>query len=283
MPRAECVSRDSQKSSVKFDRKFDPKLGVRSHSDDLAFSYDEGVFGPQPEFRRLDQIRRSLRDPSCDGPDPVYSIVMDVGRREHKDELARRMLLFGVVVYAAGQLGEEPVRSQGHIHAVAPHCGWSTPELFEIWEGRAIIYAQESADDDPGRCFAVTAGPGDKVVVPPGWAHAVINADPKTRMMFGAWCDRQYGFVYDAIRAHHGLAWFPILGGQRNDDQEKIHWEPNPSYRMGDLSIRSPRAYPELGLDPSTPIYEQFANRPDSVQWVSEPARAEPVWPNFEM
>jgi glucose-6-phosphate isomerase len=277
------VSRDSQKSSVKFDPSsepnFDPKLGVRSLGD-LTFSYDEGVFGPQPEFRRLDDIRRSLRDPSCDGPDPVYSIVMDVGRREHKDELARRMLLFGVVVYAAGQLGEEPVRSQGHIHAVAPHCGWSTPELFEIWEGRAIIYAQEnaSADDDPGRCFAVTAEPGDKIVVPPGWAHAVINADPKSRMMFGAWCDRQYGFVYDAIRAHHGLAWFPILDGE-----QRIRWEPNPSYRSGDLSIRRPRSYPELGLDPSIPIYEQFANEPESVQWVSEPARVASTWADFEM
>ncbi len=205
------MSRDTQKSSFRVDAKFDPKLGVHSHTADLTFSYDQGVFGPPPEFRRLDQIRRSLRDPNCDGPDPVYSIVMDVGRNEHKDELARRMLLFGVVVYAAGHLGEEPVRSQGHIHAVAPHCGWSTPELFEIWEGRAIIYAQESAEDDPGRCFAITAGPGDKIVVPPGWAHAVINADPKSRMMFGAWCDRQYGFVYDAIRAHHGLAWFPIF------------------------------------------------------------------------
>ena len=152
-------------------------------------------------------------------------------------------------------------------------------------KGSAIIYAQEnaSADDDPGRCFAVTAGPGDKIVVPPGWAHAVINADPKTRMMFGAWCDRQYGFVYDAIRAHHGLAWFPILDRQTLDGQQKIHWEPNPSYRSSDLSIRSPRAYPELGLDPSTPIYEQFANDPDSVQWVSEPARVASVWPNFEM
>jgi glucose-6-phosphate isomerase, archaeal len=285
------VSRDSQKSSFKFYPKFDAKLGVRSHAADLSFSYDEGVFGPQPEFRRLDAIRRSLRDPNCEGPDPVYSIAMDVGRREHREELARRMLLFGVVVYAAGQLGEEPVRSQGHIHSLAPHCGWSTPELFEIWQGRAIIYAQESADDDPGRCFAITAGPGEKVVVPPGWAHAVINADPSTRMMFGAWCDRQYGFVYDAIRAHHGLAWFPILDGQEKDREEKggqpkIRWERNLSYRFNqsnDLSMRVPRAYPELGLDPSTPIYEQFANNPDSVQWVSEPARVAQVWHNFEM
>ena len=258
--------------------KFDPKLGVHSHAGDLSFRYDKDVFGPQPEFRRLDQIRGSLKDPRSDGPDPVYSIVMDVGRREHRGELERRMLLFGVVVYASGQLGEEPVRSQGHIHAVAPHCGSSTPELFEIWEGRAIIYAQESADDDPGHCFAVSGGPGDKIVVPPGWAHAVINADAKTAMTFGAWCDRQYGFVYDAIRAHRGLAWFPVL-----DNQQKICWEPNPSYRKSDLSIRGPRPYPELGLDPSTPIYEQFANNPDSVQWVSEPARVASVWAKFEM
>lgn len=258
--------------------KFDPRIGVHSHTSDLNFRYDEGVFGPHPEFRRLDEIRRSLRNPDSEGPDPVYSIVMDVGRREHRAELQRRMLLFGVVIYAAGQLGDEPVRSQGHIHAVAPHCGWSTPELFEIWEGRAIIYAQQRADDDPGRCFAVTAAPGDKVVVPPNWAHAVINADPKNQMMFGAWCDRQYGFVYDAIRAHHGLAWFPIVENGRN-----LRWEPNPAYHTTDLLIRTPRDYPELGLDPRTPIYEQFAKDPDSVQWVSEPDRVAQVWSRFLM
>ena len=257
---------------------FDPKLGVRSAADGLQFTYDDGVFGPKPEFRRLDDIRGSLRDGDCHGPDPVYSIVMDVGRHEHREQLERHMLLFGVVVYASGQLGNEPVRSQGHVHAIAPHCGWSTPELFEIWEGRAIIYAQESADDDPGRCFAIKANPGDKVVVPPGWAHSVINADPENRMMFGSWCHRQYGFVYDAIRAHRGLAWFPVIDAGRN-----INWEPNPYYRFSSLSIRSPRAYPELGLDPNTPMYEQFAANPDSIQWISQPARVAALWPAFEM
>ena len=80
----------------------------------------------------------------------------------------KRTLLFGAVVYAGGRLGDEPVRSQGHIHKVAPHCGWSTPEIFEIWSGTAIVYAQERAEDDPGRCIAVTAKAGDQVVVGPG-------------------------------------------------------------------------------------------------------------------
>lgn len=255
---------------------FDPKLDVHC-SNDLRFEYGHDVFGPQPEFRHLDDIRRSLRDPNSQGPDPVYSIAMDVGRNEHRSELRRRMLLVGVVTYAAGQVGDEPVRSQGHIHAIAPHCGWSTPELFEIWEGQAIIYAQESAADDPGRCFAVTARPGDKVVVPPEWAHCVINADPRHLMVFGAFCDRQYAFIYDQIRAHGGLAWFPVL-----DQQQNIVWEPNPKYRSSEISVRGVRTYPELGLNPDIPMYEQFAADPESLQWVSQPAKVAQVWDSFE-
>ena len=102
--------------------------------------------------------------------------------------------------------------------------------------------------------------------------------------MFGAWCDRQYGFVYDAIRAHHGLAWFPILIVKPRTVSRRFTGSRTLLiYRTSDLSVRRPRAYPELGLDSSTPIYQQFADDPDSVQWVSEPARAESVWPNFEM
>ena len=254
---------------------FDPKLGVHP-TEKLGFTYDEHVFGPQPELRRLDDIRRSLRDPESDGPDPVYSIVMDVGRSADRAELRRRMLLFGVVTYAAGRLGDEPVRSQGHVHAVAPHCGWSTPEIFEVWEGQAIVYAQQRAGDDPGRCVAIVAHSGDKAVVPPGWAHCVINADPKTRMTFGAWCDRQYGFCYDDIRARGGLAWFAVL-----DAAGKIHWEPNTRYSSSKLAVRQARAYPDVGLS-SEPLYEQFLREPESVQWVSDPARLSILWNTFE-
>jgi glucose-6-phosphate isomerase len=255
--------------------KFDPKLGVH-RTKDMGFRYDENVFGPSPEFRRLNEIRRSLRDPECMGPDPVYSIVMDVCRTADREELKRRYLLFGVVTYAAGRLGDEPVRSQGHVHATAPHCGRSTPEIFEIWEGEAIIYAQERASDDPGRCVAVRSSAGQTIVVPPGWAHCVINADPQHPMTFGAWCDRQYGFLYDDVRARGGLAWFPLL-----DAENKIHWEGNPRYLASKLSVREPRPYPELGLS-SAPLYAQFTSNPESVQWVSDPARFSGLWDSFE-
>lgn len=257
--------------------RFDPGLSIQLHPASMTFEYGPGVFGPAPEMRHLDAIRPSLRDPHCSGPDPVYSIVMDVGCEEDKADLVRRSLLFGVVAYASGRLGDEPVRSQGHVHAIAPHCGWSTPELFEIWEGSAIIYMQESDGDNPGRCVAITAHAGEQVVVPPGWAHCVINASATRRMIFGALCERQYGFVYDGVRAHGGLAWFPLLGVDG-----KIRWERNPRYQSSELKERHPKKYSELNLRQDVPIYEQYRQNPDAVQWVSEPALVKDLWRSFE-
>ncbi len=251
-------------------------LDVSVKKDELAFDYGPGVVGPPVEFRRLDAIRPSLMDPHCSGPDPVYGIAMDVARERDLPVLNERMLLYGIVAYAAGRLGHEPTRSQGHIHAIAPHSGWSPPELFEIIEGSALIYAQQTADDDPGPCIAVTAQTGDKVVVPPGWAHCVINADPNRRMVFGAWCDRQYGFLYDGVRRHKGLAWFPVLSAT-----DEIEWRANPAYCRSRLDIHPARDYPELDLSASEGLYEQFLRDPDSIMWVSDPVRKQAIWDIF--
>ncbi|HEX4810363.1 MAG TPA: glucose-6-phosphate isomerase family protein [Bryobacteraceae bacterium] len=252
-------------------------LDVQANFHPLGFRYGPGVMGPEPEVRTLDAIRPSLRDPGCSGPDPVYAIAMDVFRPEDRAELDRRQLVFGVVAYAAGGLGREPVRSQGHVHARSRFSGWSTPELFEIWQGRAFIYAQEFAADDPGRCIAVDARPGDRVVVPPGWAHAVVSADTNNPLVFGAWCVSDYGFVYDDLRARGGVAWFPLLHADGS-----VEWEPNLRYRTSHIQIRHARQYPELGLQSEIPLYAHIANAPHSLEWISQPACLAEVWPTFE-
>jgi glucose-6-phosphate isomerase len=251
-------------------------LDIQVKQHPMGFEFGPGVFGPDPEYRSLDSIRKSLHDPACDGPDPVYAIVMDVGKVEHRQELAQRRLLFGVVTYASGRLGKEPVRSQGHVHRVALHSGWSPPEIYEIWAGHAVVYMQEFASDDPGRCFAVTASPGDVVVVPPGWAHSTLSAAPEVPLTFGAWCDRDYGFEYREVRAHGGLAWYASLNAAGD-----MEWHRNASYISRDLCIGPPREYLELGLEIGTPIYSQFEKDPAAVRWVSEPALLAQAWKGF--
>lgn len=249
-------------------------LDMLIHHQPMGFSYGEETLGPLPEIRTLDQIRASLRDPECTGPEQVYAIAMDVARISDIAELKKRMLLFGVVTYASGRLGEEPIRSQGHIHRVSAHSGWSPPELYEIWQGKAIIYMQEFVADDPGRCFAILAEAGDKVLVPPGWAHATISASPHEPLTFGAWCDREYGFEYEAVRAYRGLAWYPIL------QDEHVAWQHNRHYMPGRLHTTSPRKYREFGIT-DEPLYQQFVDDPARFQFISKPGMVAEKWVNF--
>lgn len=256
--------------------KFDPGFELTATRNPLGFAWGPDCFGPEVELRRLDSIRASLRNPACAGPDPVYAIAMDVGRSTHRADLTHRHLLFGAVTYAAGRLGDEPVRSQGHVHKTSPRNGWSTPEVYEIWQGRAVILMQETDTDDPGRCFAVEAGPGDVVIVPPSWAHATISADPHQPLTFGAWCDQAFGFVYDGVRAHGGLAWFPLL-----DEKGRLHWTANEAYAYQPLTVKPPRHYDEFGIEAGVPIYRQYEQHPERFMFVPDPGSVAPLWDHF--
>ena len=255
---------------------FYPGIDICPMEDPMGFRYGPDCFGPLPEIRKLDSIRASLLDPDCDGPEDVYAIAMDVGKKGHETLLREQMLLFGVVTYARGRLGSEPIRSQGHIHRISAHCGWSTPEIYEIWKGSAVILMQESAHDDPGCCFAVYASPGDIVVVPPYWAHATVSADPREPLTFGAWCDRDYGFEYEEVRAHGGLAYFPLIG-----TDGKLDWQRNTCYMDSELIQKAPGNYGNLGIRNGIPIYTQFEQSSDTFLFVSHPAGKKEVWDHF--
>ncbi|MDI9590881.1 MAG: glucose-6-phosphate isomerase family protein [Acidobacteriota bacterium] len=251
-------------------------IDVTSTFDPLGFVYGPESFGPEPELRTLDAIRSSLLDPTSTGPEVVYAIAMDVGNNRDRQAIVSRNLLFGVVTYARGRVGREPVRSQGHVHTPSPSCGSSTCEVYEIWSGRACIYMQETAEDDPGRCFAVFAGPGEVVVVPPTWAHAAINADVSRNLTFGAWCVRDYGFDYEGVRGHGGMAWFPIC-----EDDGSIGFVRNPRYHPSTLVQKTPEDYEKLGIERDVPIYRQFEQDPDRFLFVSNPRMAEAAWQRF--
>lgn len=254
---------------------FCPGFDIKPKYNPLGFIYGEGVFGPEVENRKLNDIRKSLLDPNCEGPEVVYSIAMDVGKEEDKKDILDRNLLYGAVTYAAGRLGKEPVRSQGHIHAISKSCNSSTPEVYEIWCGEAIIYMQETAEDNPGRCFAVHAKSGEVVIVPPGWAHCTISANPNEALSFGAWCVRDFGFEYTGVRKHKGLAWYPVL------EDGEMKWLRNELYEESELIIKNPREYKEFYIDKEAAIYTQFQQNPDKFLFVSNPELAKESWNNF--
>jgi glucose-6-phosphate isomerase len=255
---------------------FEPGFDISPLNNPLGFEYGNDCFYPETELRTLDAIRKSLLDPNSAGPEIVYAIAMDVGKKIHREKLNDLHLLYGVVTYAAGTIGNEPVRSQGHIHIRSAFAhNYSTPEVYEIWSGEAIIYMQEFGGDHPGRCFAVHGNPGDIIIVPPGWVHATISANPNVPLTFGAWCDRNYGFDYVDVRAHKGIAWFPLVS------DGKIEWIANENYQESELQSLEARTYPEFSLEKGKPVYTQFEEDNDKFLFVTRPDLFKAIWKTY--
>ena len=134
---------------------------------------------------------------------------------------------------------------------------------------------QEYGDDDAGNCYAVHAKAGEVVIVPPGWVHATISANAKKPLTFGAWCVRDFGFDYDQVRAHHGIAFFPEVS------EGKVIWKRNPHYQSATLHVIEAHDYPQFQLESGKPIYTQFTEDPDRFLFVSQPKRKEKEWEEF--
>ena len=105
---------------------------------------------------------------------------------------------------------------------------------------------------------------------------ATLSVAPDSALTFGAWCDREYGFEYEGVRTHGGLAWHALL-----DDDGRMEWHPNARYLPRDLSIGPPHDYRELGLEKGTPIYVQTEKHPAAIQWVSDPGLLAEEWREF--
>ena len=147
----------------------------------------------------------------------------------------------------------------------------------QAWKGYGGLrdYLNQLRGDIPGRCFAVEAGPGEVVLVPPGWAHCTISVDSSQPLAFGAWCVREYGFAYEVVRSHGGLAYFPIW---REDQLEFVK---NPRYGESQFIHKSPRKYKEFQIQEGVPIYTQFEQSPQKFRFIVHPEEYESLWQEF--
>lgn len=255
---------------------YDPGFQIEVDIDRMEFIYGKDVFGSKTEKRRLDDVRQTLRDKGSTGPEILYAIAMDTGKKEHRQDLLQRQLLYGICLYAPGLVGMEPVRSQGHIHAISASCNSSTPEMYEILQGRACIFMQKGADSSTKKAYAVFCEAGDKVIVPPGYAHYTANADPESFMVFGAWCIRDYGFEYSDVKRMGGLSYFPVV-----DTNGEIIFESNKNYQSTELIIKRPEIYSEFHIAPDIPIYQQYELDQEHFEFVTNPGKFKAIWDSF--
>ena len=252
---------------------FKPILDVSFDFEKMSMEFiKETKCSQNTEHRTLDSIRPSLLDPKCTGPEIVYGINMDVYQERHLLDIQQRNQLYGVVMYASGKLGQEAVRSQGHLHAISPFSQTRTGEVYQIWQGEAYICMQKPTDNGGFSFYAVHAKPGDIVVVHHDWIHATVNANPNQTLIFGAWCCRDYAFEYDFVREKKGMAYYPIYNG------DKIEWIQNQHYEKADIIVSTPPSYEEFNIKQQECIYKQYAKNKDLFDFITNPNKHLKKW-----
>jgi len=244
-------------------------FGVQLKPETLMLAFGAGVTTAPVTVRHLDEVRPMLQDPRSEGPDHLYTIYMDVRAPGVTDALSARGLGYGAVVYNHGAVGRELLRSQGHVHSTPPQTGVGYSELYEFWHGRGLVYMQSSVEAEVDDVIVVEAGPGDKVAIPPGWAHATINAGEEP-MVFGAVYAPAAELLYNPLRRRHGTAHYVLADGTL---------EPNPAYqRVPEARWQAAHSFPEQGIEPGRPALAALGEDETRLDFVSRPEAYPALW-----
>ncbi|MGE5831758.1 MAG: glucose-6-phosphate isomerase family protein [Methanomicrobiales archaeon] len=213
---------------------------------------------PAPRLRTIEEIRGVLMDPACGCAEPLYSMYRDLSKSpEDRRWLHEQDLRYDLTVIPARTLCGECVKTKGHHHP-ANGKGVPYPEIYEILEGEAHYLLQTRSAED---VLLVRAGPGDRVLVPPGYGHVTINPGRSTLSMANIVSTR-FESDYSVYEKFGGGAWFELEGGALVR---------NPRYpHAAGARILSARDQKGLDFLPRRPLYDLvgtkslgFLNRPE--------------------
>jgi len=244
-------------------------LPVTLDPETLTLDFGPGITTDPLAQRRIEDIRQMLPDPAASGPDPLYSIYMDVRVPELAAALNARGLAYGAVVDSPGQIGDEYVRSQGHIHSSPPGSDVPYLEIYEFWYGSGAVYLQDAARPEVTDVVLVEVRAGDKLIIPPGWVHVVVNSGP-TPLAFGALYAIEAELLYEPLRAMNGTAWAVLADGTFAANPRYI--DPPPPART------QAREYPAFGISRAKPLLTTFAGNQEIYDYVVDPEHHPDVW-----
>lgn len=236
---------------------------------DGQLRFGSGLAPVAPVVRRLSDMRGVLRQRQAEGPEELYFMYRDVARDGDRERLRAAGLRYDVTVIRPGRIGDEYVKTAGHYHPAAGAGDVTYPEIYEVAAGKALFLLQRAAP--PYRSVtdvvAVAAGPGERLLVPPGYGHITINPGPGLLVLTNV-VEASFVSVYEPVQALQGGAYYAVAG------PEGVAFVVNERY--GDVPpLRRAQAphWPEYGIVPEAPLYRDVAAAPERFRYLVEPGR----------
>ncbi len=245
-------------------------LSISWSRDSETLLFREDLVVAEPDVRRREEMIEVLFNPRAEGPEELYYMYREVAYKKDREDIRTRGLRYDITVIRPGIIGGEYVKTAGHYHPLKPGTALTYPEVYEVLHGRAHYLLQRPASDrvdEIDLIILITARPGDKVLIPPGFGHITINPgeDP---LIMSNWVAAEFSSIYEPFRVQGGGGYFELKG------EKGPELVPNNRYRcLPSLHQASAISFDELSLISDLPIYRAYRQDPGSLDYLIKPEK----------
>ena len=232
----------------------------------------------ETQARSMQQMQTVLLEPDAlPRESPVYWISRLYDDDQPAAVLERTHLAFACVLVPSLQVGREYAKTHGHYHPAIPGTRLAYPEVYTHYFGKLYLLMQRRVNCQPAAlddCVLIDMQPGKSVMVPPGYAHILINPSDGPALMAGLYCP-DFAAHYEPIRSMAGAAYYLVNGdgGEQSIVNERYSQRP-PLLRLTDVT--GTRFEPPDG---DRPLWASLQHDPERYAILTDPAAAQAFFP----
>lgn len=239
----------------------DLKLDTKKH----ALILGKGITRLKPKVRFLKDIKEVLVQKEITEPNELYYMYRDLHNTRDEKDIRKNKLRYDVTIIRPDRLGGEFMKTAGHYHP------GDFGELYEVLAGEAWCLLQKKNAKNYRiieDVILVKAKPKDKIVIPPGYGHILINTG-KEHLVTSNWVSSEFSSEYDLYKKAKGAAYFVF------EDNLGERFEVNPFYQdTPKIRVAKPaQVIREFGLESGIAMYPMLYKEAGKLDFLNAPLK----------
>lgn len=247
------------------------RFGIPFTMDEKTYSLDFSVKPKGNKEKNLKEMSHLFYNNEMIDETEVkaYHFYSEIYTERYKKVFERKGFTNGVTVIMPGSVNGECFKNSGHYHMVQNNQKYPNMEAYEILLGNAAFLLQKSTNLTEKElkiedCVVIIAEEGEKIIVPPNYAHSVVNIGSGP-MIFGNLAS-PCPLNYEPINKKNGFFTYVLKHENTLLLQTNSNYENLPKIR-----IVKPKEAKHLGIDFNKSLNECFYNNPDIFDYLNQP------------
>lgn len=228
----------------------------------------------KPGIRTREEMKKVLMNPNADAPEEFYYMYRDIHFDKDEALLRKYNVRYDITILPPFLVGNEFNKTAGHYHPEAA-LGVSYPEVYEVLYGTAHYLLQKSLPpyNKVTDVIFVTAGAGDKVVIPPNYGHITINSSLLDEtLVMSNYSGDGFSSVYAPYAERRGGAFYVQYGELKDNKHLTFITYQNSKYETPlQPKFAKPNDAPFFGLSKYKSMYPSFFDAPDKFLFLVKP------------